>query len=205
MSDAAIAGLILAGGASRRMGTPKTLLRIGTETFLDRLIGVFAPICAPVIVVLGHDSAWVRQGLERPGGATFTINPDPDRGMLSSLQCGLAKLPSNAPAVIFTPVDYPSFRDTTIVRMAEAFSERHFDVVIPVYRGRKGHPVCVSRRVVQELLELPCTAQARDVIRQYGERTCFADVDDPGIVADIDTPDDYAKFLTAQAEGLCYP
>jgi molybdenum cofactor cytidylyltransferase len=198
MSDAAIAGLILAGGASRRMGTPKALLTIQGQTFLDRLIGLFAPICDSVMVVLGHDfeSVWGRSPTCQDG-LTFTINPDPERGMLSSLQCGLNELPANAAGVIFTPVDYPSFQSATLSRIAAAFRGRASDVVIPVYRGRNGHPVCVSRRIVQELLALPATAQARDVIRQHRERTCFVDVEDPGVVVDIDTPDDYARLLSA--------
>ena len=115
--------------------------------------------------------------------------------MLSSLQCGLSEVPSNASAVIFTPVDYPSFQSATLGRIAVAFREHGSDIVIPVYLGRNGHPVCVSRRIVQELLALPVSAQARDVIRQHRDRTCFVDVDDPGVVADIDTPADYQKLL----------
>jgi molybdenum cofactor cytidylyltransferase len=186
---ATIAGLILAGGASRRMGTPKALLPIAGETFLDRLIRLFVPICDPVMVVLGHNSERLCPSVP------FTINPDPERGMLSSLQCGLSELPANSQGVIFTPVDYPSVQSATLVRIAAAFRQRGSDIVIPVYLGRNGHPVCVSRRIAQELLALPVSAQARDVIRQHRDRTSFVDVDDPGVVADIDTPADYQKLL----------
>lgn len=206
MSQAPIAGLILAGGASRRMGRPKALLRIGGEAFLDRLIRRFVPLCEPIIVVLGFDAARVRSGLQSPSGAaTFTINRDPHRGMLSSLQCGLAELPENTSAVIFTPVDYPSFEGATLARISGAFREGGCDVIIPRYRGANGHPVCVSSLIIGELLALPASAQARDVIRKHRDRTRFVDVDDSGIVADIDTPGDYAKLLNTQAKGLCQP
>lgn len=204
MSPAAIAGLILAGGASSRIGSPKSLLRVGGETFLDRLIAVFASVCDPVVVVLGHDADRVRQGIEHPGFAAFTVNPDPDRGMLSSLQCGLLKISATSP-VIFTPVDYPGFRQTTLARIAAALNEGSSDVVIPLHYGCKGHPVGIASPVVRDLLALPCSAQARDVIRQYRDRTRFVEVDDPGIVADIDTPADYANFVTAGLAGSSHP
>ena len=83
-----IAGIILSGGASRRMGTPKALLRFQNETFLDRLIRVFSAACDPIIVVVGEHADAIRSGIERGRDVLFAVNPDPDRGMLSSLQRG---------------------------------------------------------------------------------------------------------------------
>ncbi|HXF27317.1 MAG TPA: NTP transferase domain-containing protein, partial [Bryobacteraceae bacterium] len=82
-----ICGLILAAGASRRMGTSKALLTVGGETFLDRLIGLLSVVCEPVIVVTGHDALQAKDGM-------FVTNPEPERGMLSSLQCGLRAVPA---------------------------------------------------------------------------------------------------------------
>ena len=194
-----IAGLILAGGASRRMGTPKALLQIGAETFIDHLVGLFDPVVSPVIVVLGHDSELVRHGMESRTPVTFAVNPEPGRGMLSSLQCGLRELPLETGAVIFSPVDYPNCQGTTVARIADEFRSQlrthACDVVIPIYRGAKGHPVCVSRRVVDELLEMPFTGQARAVIRGHIGTTVFIEVNDPGITTDVDTPEDYQSLM----------
>src|SRR5205823_10149713 len=137
---------------SSRMGTPKALLRIAGETFLDRLIRIFSGICDPLIVVLGHESDRVRHGLEAPGRAVFTTNPEPERGMFSSLQCGLRQFPSSFAAVVFTPVDYPNIQRATVERIAGTFREHDCDIVIPIHRGNKGHPVCISRPVISELL-----------------------------------------------------
>ena len=71
------------------MGTPKALLPLGGETFLDRLIRLFAAGRIAPIVVLGHHAAQIQSGIQRGAQATFVVNPDPERGMLSSLQCGL--------------------------------------------------------------------------------------------------------------------
>ena len=193
---ARIAGLILAGGASRRMGTPKALLRIGDETFVDRLVGACSPVVHPVILVLGHDSELVQRGIETRNLVIFAVNPQPERGMLSSLQCGLRALPPTTHAVVFTPVDYPDCKGTTVAAIANAFRGVACDVVIPVYRGVKGHPVCISRRVIDELLEMPATGEARDVVRRHRDRTVFIEVDDPGITTDVDTPEDYRNLLS---------
>jgi len=193
-----IAGLILAGGASRRMGRPKALLRFQDETFLDRMIRLFALVCDPVIVVLGHNAPRIRAGLESPGAAVFTVNPDPERGMLSSLRCGLAAVPASAEAVLFAPVDHPHLQASTLQALASKFQAARAPVTVPVYAGEHGHPVCISRALVDELLALPETAMASDVIHRYVNRTCYFEVDDPAVVTDIDDPAAYAGLMAAE-------
>jgi len=193
-----IAGLILAGGASLRMGSPKALLRFQGETFLDRMIALFGRVCHPVIVVLGHNAAAIRAGIERPGGTVFAVNPDPERGMLSSLHCGLSAVPRSADAVMFAPVDHPHLSASTLETLAARFQTSRAPVTVPVYAGEHGHPVCISRALVDELLALPLTAMASDVIHRYVPQTCYFDVDDPAVVTDIDDPAAYADLLTAQ-------
>ena len=193
-----IAGLILAGGASRRMGSPKALLRFHNETFLDRMIRLFALVSDPVVVVLGHNAPHIRAGLESPASALFTINPDPERGMLSSLQCGLALVPATAEAVLFAPVDHPHLQPSTLEALASKFLSARAPVTVPVYAGDHGHPVCISRALVDELLGLPESAMASDVIHRYVGSTCYFDVDDPAVVTDIDDPAAYAGLLKAQ-------
>ena len=100
-----IAGIILAAGASSRMGTPKALLDYRGETFVGRLVRVLGACCKPVIVVLGYHADAIRQQV--PATANIVINPDPSRGQLSSLQTGLAELPADADGFAFIPVDSP--------------------------------------------------------------------------------------------------
>lgn len=199
------AGLILAGGASSRMGTPKALLRVGDKTFIDHLIGLFHRSTQPVLVVLGHDAELVRHGIESRTPLTFAVNPQPERGMLSSLQCGLRELAAKTAAVIFSPVDYPNFQAATLARIAETFLNNACDVVVPVCLGVRGHPVCISRRVIDELITLPETGQARDVIRLHRDTTIFLEVDDPGIAADVDTPDDYRALVSGSQLPIPVP
>ena len=188
-----IAGVILSAGASRRMGSPKALLQYQGETFLDRLIRLFSAVCRPVVVVLGHEADRIESGLARAADAVFVVNPDPDRGMLSSLQCGIG-IPAcvGSDAVLFTLVDHPNVESSTIERVVAAFVTHRSPVTVPVYQGRKGHPVCISREVIQQLLALPPTSQTGDVIRSHPIRRI--DVDDPGVISDIDDPEAYAAL-----------
>jgi CTP:molybdopterin cytidylyltransferase MocA len=190
-----IAGLILAGGASRRMGSPKALLRFQNETFLDRMIRLFSNACDPVIVVVGHNANDVRSGIQRAGQAILITNPDPERGMLSSLQCGLAEVPPTAEAVMFAPVDHPHLQEATIRTLAAHFAAHGSAVTVPTYTGEHGHPVCISRALVAELRALPADAMASDVIHRYVSQTSYIEVPDSAVVTDVDDPQAYAELL----------
>ena len=192
-----IASIILAAGASSRMGTPKALLDYHGETFLDRLIRVMGLATDPVIVVLGYHAARIRSATRR--AATFAINPAPDRGQLSSLQTGLAALPGEVQGFAFIPMDCPVVQEETVARLAAALESRDAETlfVIPRRGDKRGHPVFAARQIADELLALPGDGQARDVVHRYVSRTRYIDVDDSGILADIDDPEAYRKLLEA--------
>jgi len=190
-----IAGIILSGGASRRMGTPKALLRFQGETFLDRLIRLFSPVCKPVIVVLGEHADAIRAGIERGGDVLFAVNPDPARGMLSSLQCGLALVPPEAEAAMFLPVDHPHIEASTIEVLAARFRSDRAPVTVPTYLGEHGHPVSIARQVIDELLALSPVAKASDVIHRHVPQTVYVEVHDSAVITDVDDPAGYADLL----------
>ena len=174
------------------MGFPKAMLRYRDETFLDTLVGLFATRCAPVIVELGAHADRIRERVVRP--ASFVFNEDYQRGMTSSLQCGLRALPPDAESVLFTLVDHPSVAPATIdalLRPSDAL------VRVPRHGGRRGHPIWFSSQLSPEFLELPETCAARDVVRAHAAQTEFLDLDDPGILADIDDPAAYGKLTGA--------
>ncbi len=196
-----LAGLILAAGASSRMGAPKALLPIGGETFLDRLIALLVPVCHPVLVVLGPHRGRIAAGIARGHDALLIENPDPARGMMSSLQCGLHALPP-ASAVLFTLVDCPAILPSTIEAVVRHFFSQSLAVAVPEYNGRRGHPVCLSPAVVRDLLAAPFSTQPRDVVQLHRTPASILAVDDPGIVADADLPEDYAAVA---ALGLRNP
>ena len=102
------AGLILAAGESKRMGSPKAVLDFRGETFLDRLIDSFSEFCSPVVVVVGCEAERIRRGVRRPERAVFAENAVYHCGQLSSMQCGLRMIPQTAEGVLFTLVDHLS-------------------------------------------------------------------------------------------------
>ncbi len=179
------------------MGTPKALLDYRGETFLDRLIRVMGLATDPVIVVLGYHASRIRACARRT--AKFVINPAPERGQLSSLQTGLAALPREAQGAAFIPMDCPAVQEDTVARLAAAFDARDPETlfVIPRQGAKRGHPVFAARRIADELLALPQDGQARDVVHRYVSRTQYIDVEDSGILADIDDPEAYRKLLEA--------
>jgi len=187
----ASAGLILAAGESRRMGSPKALLRYREETFLDTLAGLFARVCSPVIVVLGAAADEIQARAVRP--AIFVRNPHYLRGQTSSMQCGLRAVPPQAAGVLFTLVDHPAVTAATIGRLLEPAGAARLRV--PCYQGRRGHPIWFSRDLIAEFLALPEDGAARDVVRAHAAETEFLDVDDPAIVADIDNPEEYGRLM----------
>src|ERR1017187_2091377 len=110
-------------------------------------------------------------------------------------------LPADADGFLFTPVDCPSVEPETVSRLANTFARRDPAtlLVIPRHEGRRGHPVCAARPLIAELLALPATGQAREVIRRHADRTQYVDVDDAGVLADIDDPEAYRR-LAGQAQ-----
>ena len=164
------------------MGSPKALLSLNGITFADGLIDAFSS-CDEVVVVLGHDAELIRSGISRP--AKFVINPNPELGQLSSLHCGLKAIP-DADAIFFTPVDYPAISRQTV----ELLLQHSGTFAMPRFEGRRGHPVLLDREIVKKILV--CDTSARDVIRAHNP--VYVDVDDPGILEDIDDPTSYARL-----------
>jgi molybdenum cofactor cytidylyltransferase len=177
------------------MGSPKALLDYQGEPFIDRLIRVLGRVCNPVIAVLGHHADVIRSTAS--GSAQFVVNPAPERGQLSSLQTGLAAVPHDVEGFLFTPVDSPAVRERTLDQLVARFRERKPETqfVIPRYEGQRGHPVFAAAPLLAEFLALPLTAQAKDIVHAYVPRTEYLDVDDPGILADIDDRTAYQQLL----------
>ena len=181
------------------MGRDKALLAYRGTTFLGHLISVLEPRVDPLIVVLGHHAEAIRGSLE--AGTRVVVNPDYQRGMLSSLQTGIRALPPEAEAALFTLVDHPAVAESTVDRLLAAFRDSGKGIVIPRYGDRRGHPVIAARKVLEEMLALSPDASPKDVIHAHRDETAFIDVEDPGIVRDIDRPQDYEELKGQRGGG----
>ncbi len=191
------ASILLAAGASVRMGRPKPLLLYRGATFLDSQIALHCTCSAQVFVVLGHRAEEIAAGAKLTENVVLLLNPEPDRGQLSSLQCGLRALPSHIEAVIMQPVDSPGVAPATLLAMCQAWeaASTPLDFVIPVHAERRGHPVLMRRAIGEELLTLREGATARDVVHAHRSGTVFVETDDAAIHRDIDTPEDYDRLM----------
>ncbi len=179
-----ISGVILAAGASSRMGRPKATLVYRGETFLARMVRLFRAKCDEVLVVLRAETA--------VEGARVVVNPDPERGMLSSLKCAFQALNPATQAAAFTPVDFPGIEAATLDSVIGGW--RGELLRIPRCGGLRGHPVLVAAALIPEFLALPDSAEAREVIHRHESDIVYAEVNDSGILTDVDTPADYERL-----------
>ena len=195
-----LAAIVLAAGESKRMGFPKALLPYpGVEgrdtTFLEHLLEVFARSKAePILAVLGHEAERIEKAVAW-GRARPVVNARYREGMLSSLQAGLHALDENTVlGALVVPVDHPDIGPEIVDRLISTFDETRRVIVLPVYQGRRGHPVLFSREVFDEIRRAPETVGARQVVWDHEKDLLEVEVSDPGIARDVDTPGDYRTF-----------
>jgi len=193
-----VAAIILAAGKSERMGSPKAFLEYRGGTFLSVLYATLksAPLAA-LRVVFGHRA---QEFIARAGlpPEEVVVNPRFEHGMLSSVQAGLKSLEALAPeAVMLFPVDQPAVSVPTITRLIEAFRASGKPIVLPVHNGRRGHPALFGKAVFEELLHAPEDIGARAVVRADLSRALEVETCEPGVLQDIDTPEEYRALKQA--------
>jgi len=203
--SASFAGVILAAGDSSRMGTDKALLPWpppaeghppSKETFLSAAIRSLALSSDLVVVVAGKNEPGLAPVVYAAGGA-MVENPDPARGQFSSLQVGLQEvLNRGRDAAIITLVDRPPAALATVLSLREAFESAGLDIwaVVPEFGGKHGHPYVAGRDLIEAFLREPATGNARDIEHRHQDRICYLPVDDPRVVLNINTPEDYSAL-----------
>jgi molybdenum cofactor cytidylyltransferase len=194
-----IAALILAAGESSRMGSPKATLVYRDRAFLELIVEtVREGGLDRIVVVLGHQAEVIRRQVKIEP-AQVVVNPNYRSGQTSSLQAGLRALVGDDPeAILLCLVDHPAVSADSVRRILAGFRESAVPVVIPSYRGRRGHPVLIGRQLFGELLALTCEAGANSVVRKYRAATKLVEVDDEGVVIDVDDPECYRRLICRQ-------
>ncbi len=185
-----IEAVILAAGESRRMGRIKPLLRIGEKTALSLLVESLAYAGIPnVHIVVGYKAEKVIK--EAGVTADFVINDNFRRGQFSSLQCGIRSLDSACSAALICLADQPHIHPSWIVQIVEEKSKSDALIIRPVHAGKSGHPVLLRKELFAEIIAMPATSTAKELMRKYADRTAFADIKSDGILYDADTPSDF--------------
>lgn len=189
-----IGGVILAAGASSRMGAPKALCLLKGETFVKHAIRMFhdADIKTVRVVVGPPHGEQVAATLEPE---IVVRNATPEKGMLSSIQAALKADPiRTADAIVLALVDHPRVPSTYVRMLVKVWSESGADVVRLVYDGRGGHPVLFGKRAMGALSNAADGRNPKQVLRDAGVTVLDLAVDEPAIHDDFDTPFELANI-----------
>jgi molybdenum cofactor cytidylyltransferase len=188
-----VAGVVLAAGRSRRMGQPKPLLQVGGESFISHAVATLVHGgCRPVFAVMAADATEAAR-LAEGAGARVVLNAAPESEQIDSLRLALAAA-GDADAVLVLPVDHPLIRSDTVGALIHAFARTGRSAVRARFRGAPGHPALFARSLFPEL-KGPVTEGAQEVLERHADQVLDVDVDDPGVLSDIDTPDDLRRHL----------
>jgi molybdenum cofactor cytidylyltransferase len=181
--------IVLAAGKSRRMGVNKLLLTLGGKTVLGHILDNLDGY--DTIVVTGHNQEEIN-GLINEYGVKSVHNPDYEMGMTTSFQAGLRELDNDVDAVFMILSDTFGFKPSLLDRMVGKMESTDASLVSPMYDGKRGHPVLVSRSLLQEFLSLSHDETMKDVVLRHEEDHQYVE----GSIwtrLDLDTPQDYAS------------
>jgi len=186
--------LILAAGESSRMGSPKALLQIGSETFVECITRKGRESGASgALVVTGASH---RELITRmPASVVVVHNTNYQNGQFSSLQEGIRYLPQSCSLALVWPVDLPLVETESITALLDNYQKNSNPLTIPVYGGRKGHPVLYNREALDIALTLAASQTARELRECFLNRIGFVNVEDCGVTIDIDTLEDYRRYI----------
>jgi molybdenum cofactor cytidylyltransferase len=201
-----VCGLILAAGASSRMGSDKALLpwppaNTGGTTLLAAAIAALKPYTQAIVVVAGENAGNLAPIIVS-SGASMACNPNPEQGQFSSLRIGLrAVLAQGCDTAMIMPVDCPPLSISSLELLREAFGKalaRGRWAVAPERDGKRGHPLLASGALIDALLNAPAASNAREVIHAQAGLFESVPVPEPYLSADMNTPEEYAAIAAAR-------
>jgi molybdenum cofactor cytidylyltransferase len=207
MMSTVVRGVILAAGASSRMGRPKFSLPLGTrgDTFLSRIIRTLTTCGIPEIVVVSGSTVDVRPAAHHVDRRVrFVHNPEWSMGQLTSLLTALDRVSGAGAgdgvleAVMMTLVDVPLVSETTCRRVLAAWRATRAPIVRPAQRHRHGHPVIFDRAIFDELRRADPQQGAKAVVRMHELDIVNVEVDDEYAFLDVDTPEEYRRLTSTE-------
>ena len=193
-----VAGLILAAGASTRMGQAKQLLRVGEETLLDRILGeVLSSDLDLTVLVLGHQVHDIKQGLRTDlhhPKLRIVENKNYLDGISTSIITGLSEVEEAFDHIMIILADMPLVNSSLINLLLHEYLASHFQLGAIKLIGRRSHPVIIGRQFYDELRPLKGDVGARDLFLKYADEVCLVEPEQDYDDVDIDTIEEYLEF-----------
>lgn len=175
------------------MGAAKPMLGVDDSTFIARVVAsLLEGGCREVVAVIRADAGEVGGAAAR-AGARVVVNTTPDSEQIDSLRLALRNLMPGAEAAVVLPVDHPLVMAGTVSTVIDAFTRARPPIARAAHAGTPGHPTLFSATLFEELLHGELAEGARTTIARHGSETLDVPVDDPGVTADIDTPEDFRR------------
>jgi xanthine dehydrogenase accessory factor len=197
---ARLTAVVLAAGTSSRMGMAKPLIRLGGQPLLAWVLkSVRSVHPAETVVVLGAGAEEVRHHVDLRG-TTVVVNPDFREGMGTSLRKGVSASTSTGPLLIVLG-DQPVVRASTLKALLRRHASRDAKILVPTFQGVRGNPVLLDRSLKSELDSLRGDIGCRAIFPSHGAELIEVPVSDPGILIDLDTPDELARLEQALDGG----
>ena len=184
--------IVLAAGDSSRMGTPKALLSFENSTFIEVVLAKLQKTnYKKVIIVLGRHYDFISRSIPNIREYSVLRNHNPEQGQLSSLKLALREVNDEAEGALIVLVDHPLVSELTYQKIYERARKEPDSIIIPVYEDRKGHPVYFGKKFFAALSQAPLDKGARYVVHSNKSSVIEISVEDPGIITDIDTREQY--------------
>jgi len=190
-----ISGMLLAAGESKRMGKPKQLMPLGQSTIVEQTINnLLDSTLDELIVVVGNRAEEIIRAIANKP-IKIAVNQNYQQGMSSSIIAGLHMINHQAQAVMLILGDQPFIASSTINKLISEFHSHDKGIAIPIYKGRRGHPVIFSMRYKEELLKVKGDIGGKQIIKDHSDDILEVAVDSEGILIDINTMNDYQSHL----------
>jgi molybdenum cofactor cytidylyltransferase len=198
-----LAAVVLAAGFSSRMGAFKPLLPFGSSSILQQILATVREAGVGTLrVVVGWNAHLVIPLLDRDG-VPWVMNERYSEGMYASVQAGVRNLPAEVAAFFLMPGDMPLVQGATLARLIAAWDEHPGGILYPCCEDRRGHPPIIAGAYISEILRDTPPGGLRTLLGRHASEAREIPCDDPGILQDLDTPDDYNKARTAQNPIAC--